>query len=201
MIQHYIFDIGNVIVDFHPIPFFEAIMPNKQMEQVCPLIFADEWEQIDAGEYTCAQVRSMMLDSYPMYEEQIHCIFDQWMEMMKLNEDTIHYMKELQEQGNKVYLLSNIGEESHTYLSTKYGFFDWVDGMVLSYKIHCNKPDPRIYQTLLETYDLPAADCVFFDDREGNIHMAQQLGMHGIVFRDIKQAKEEVVHLCCQSIK
>lgn len=201
MIKHYIFDIGNVIVDFHPIPFFEAIMPNKQMDKVCPLVFAKEWECMDAGDYTCAEVQAILVKRYPMYEVQIHCICEHWMEMMKLKEDTIQYMQELQEQGNHVYLLSNISEESYTFLSTKYDFFDWVDGIVLSYRIRCNKPNPRIYQTLLETYHIAAADCIFFDDREGNIHMAQQLGMQGIIFSDIKQAKEEVAQLCCQSIK
>lgn len=192
MIKNYIFDIGNVLVDFHPIPFFEKLLPGKQMEVVCGLVFGEEWEKIDEGLYTGQQVRSYLLQIHPLFSKQIECIFDHWMEMMTPYEDTISYMKELKACGYPVYLLSNIGEESHQYLCKTYDFFDIADGMMLSYKIRCNKPNHKIYKALLDTYQLDAKECIFFDDRIQNIESARALGMQGIHFENMEQARNEV---------
>lgn len=198
MIKNYIFDIGNVIVDFDPIPYFEQRLPNQQMEYICSLVFNADWGKLDQGIYTGEELRYLQVKKYPAYDKQIHYIHDHWLEMMELKRDTITYMKELKAQGYSIYILSNIGEESHTYLQNTYGFFDLVDGMVLSYQEHVIKPDRNIYQRLLETYDLQAEECIFFDDKKENIEMATMLGMQGIVFSDVAQAKKEVENVSDQ---
>ena len=52
--------------------------------------------------------------------------------MMVLNEETYAYLKECQSHHYQVYLLSNIGLESHQYLKARYAFFDDADGAILS---------------------------------------------------------------------
>lgn len=198
MIKNFIFDIGNVIVDFDPVPYFEKVLPGKRMSYVCGLVFDEDWGKLDEGVYTGEEVKRIQLKKYPEYKEQILCIHEHWMEMMKLKEDTITFMKEVKRKGYQTYLLSNIGEESHTYLQRTYGFFDLVDGMVLSYQERLLKPDRRIYTRLLERYQLDARECIFFDDKKENIEMAKQVGMHGIVFQNIAQAEKEVENVIHQ---
>ena len=53
-----------------------------------------------------------------------------------------------------------------------------IDGKVVSYQIHIGKPDPAIYQYLLEKYQLNPQETVFFDDREVNTAAAKKLGIH-----------------------
>ncbi len=43
--------------------------------------------------------------------------------------------------------------------------------------MHINKPDPRIYQALLDKYQLKADECIFIDDRADNIKAASLLGL------------------------
>ena len=114
--KNFIFDIGNVLVDFHPVTFFEKRMPDMQMDRVCTLVFDDVWEQIDCGVLTCEQAQSVHLRRYPHIRKQIVFIYDHWMEMMRLKDDTYAFFKQCKALGNPVYLLSNIGEESHRYL-------------------------------------------------------------------------------------
>lgn len=189
--RNVIFDIGNVLVDFHPIPYFQSLMPDGEMETVCPLIFDQVWEDIDRGDYLCETAKQMQIEKLPQYEKQINCIYEHWKEMMYLYKDSFSFMKECKEHGYGVYLLSNIGEESHSYLKEQYEFFDLADGMVLSYQERCIKPERRIFECLLERYDLQAKDCVFFDDRKQNIEVAKAVGMRGIVFCSLEQAKKE----------
>lgn len=189
--RNVIFDIGNVLVDFHPIPYYTSLMPEGQMDIVCPLIFDSLWEDIDRGDLLCTQAKELQLQRFPQYQKQIECIYEHWMQMMFLYEDTMQFYLDCKKHGYAIYLLSNIGEESHQYLKQQYPFFDMADGMVLSYQEHCIKPQKQIYEILLERYHLKAEECVFFDDRENNIAMARQLGMQAICFHHVKQAKEE----------
>lgn len=191
MIQNVIFDIGNVLVDFQPIPYFQQLLPNSDMKMICPLIFDTIWEKIDEGLLTCEQAKLRHIEKYPQYTKEIEFIYTHWKEMMTLKEDTYAYLKQCQQHHYKVFLLSNIGAESHRYLRERFAFFNDVDGAVLSYRHYCIKPDIKIYKLLLERYQLCANECVFFDDNMLNIQSACSLGMKGICFKSCTQAKKE----------
>ena len=49
------------------------------------------------------------------------------------------------------------------------------DGGVASCEVKVNKPDPRIYQALLDKYHLRADECIFIDDRADNLVAASAL--------------------------
>ena len=191
MIKNVIFDIGNVLVDFHPIPYFQRLLPKSDMSLICPLIFDSIWEQIDEGRLTCEQAKRKHIQRHPQYTKEIEYVYAHWKEMMALKEDTYAYFKECQQRGFHVFLLSNIGAESHQYLSERYTFFDDADGAILSYQHRCIKPDVRIYQLLIKRYRLNAEECVFFDDNLLNIQNACALGMKGILFENCTQAQWE----------
>ena len=65
----------------------------------------------------------------------------------------------------------------------------------MSYTVHLAKPDPAIYQTLLDRYGLKAEECVFLDDTVRNVEAAQALGIAGIVVTSQEQAKKELENL------
>ena len=67
-----------------------------------------------------------------------------------------------------------------------------MDGGIMSYTVHLAKPDPAIYQTLLDRYGLKAEECVFLDDTVRNVEAAQALGIAGIVVTSQEQAKKEL---------
>jgi len=67
-----------------------------------------------------------------------------------------------------------------------------MDGGIMSYMVHLAKPDPAIYQTLLDRYGLKAEECVFLDDTVRNVEAAQALGIAGIVVTSQEQAKKEL---------
>ena len=64
------------------------------------------------------------------------------------------------------------------------GLLDKFDGGIASCEVHINKPDPRIYQALLEKYNLKATECVFIDDSRPNVQTAFQLGMNGLQMKE-----------------
>ena len=62
-----------------------------------------------------------------------------------------------------IHILSNIPEDVLALLMER-DFQGLFYGGVASCEVHVNKPDPRIYQALLDKYGLKASESVFIDD-------------------------------------
>ena len=93
-------------------------------------------------------------------------------------------VEQLKQRGYCVYYLSNIPEDVLDLLTHR-DFEGLFDGGVASCEVKINKPDPRIYQALLDKYHLRADECIFIDDRAENLVAASALGfgiyeMHGV---------------------
>ena len=72
---------------------------------------------------------------------------------------------------------------------------DRLDGFELiltSYDLGVKKPDPKIYQALLDLTKVQANECVFLDDYERNVEGARKLGIHSILFKSYEQALGEL---------
>ena len=55
------------------------------------------------------------------------------------------------------------------------------------------KPNPEIYQLLLQRNQLRAEDCVFIDDSEKNVIGARAVGIDAIHFIDPSQLRQELL--------
>jgi putative hydrolase of the HAD superfamily len=54
------------------------------------------------------------------------------------------------------------------------------------------KPEPRIYEIVLERLEVDAAACLFLDDFEVNCEGAREAGMRAVHFRENAQALPEL---------
>jgi putative hydrolase of the HAD superfamily len=70
-----------------------------------------------------------------------------------------------------------------------------MDGGILSYHEFVTKPNPRIYQLLIEKYQLVPEECVFLDDMPCNIEAAKACGLGGIVFETKEQVERDLAVL------
>ena len=82
-----------------------------------------------------------------------------------------------------VYYLTNMPQDIFELLEQR-GTFERFDGGVASCEVHINKPDPRIYQALLDKYSLKAEECVFIDDNLANVQAAFSMGFAGVQMKD-----------------
>lgn len=69
---------------------------------------------------------------------------------------------------------------------------DLFEVVVDSSLVRARKPDPRIYEIVVEELGLPASACVFVDDREENCEGARAAGMHAVRFGDTAVAIAEI---------
>ena len=98
-------------------------------------------------------------------------------------EQALELVRRLKSHGYCVYYLSNIPQDVLELLIER-GVLAQFDGGVASCEVHINKPDPRIYQALLDQYGLKASECVFIDDNLANVQAAFTLGFVGIRMKE-----------------
>ena len=64
--------------------------------------------------------------------------------------------------------------------------------MIVSGEEGIKKPDPKIFQLLLDRFNLRPEETVFFDDHIENIIAAREMGIHGILFKNAEQAEQDL---------
>lgn len=182
MIRNIVFDIGNVLMDFHPLPYVARLLDDEALaKQVAPLVFgSEEWLMLDRGTISQQDAADRIAARNPGLAEPIHRTFDSWMPLMTPLEPTVILLPRLKNAGYRLYYLSNFHVLAWQWMWERHGFFQMFDGGAVSYALRSLKPEPEIYLALLSQNGLNAEECVFLDDREENVEAAVALGIRGI---------------------
>ena len=187
MYKNIIFDLGGVMVDFDPKTYLVDRFCNAEVEeQVSQLTFeSEEWKLLDAGLITRSEANLRMLARAKEYGRafEVQGVLDDWLHILRPRRRMQELVRRLKNHGYSVYYLSNIPEDVLALLKER-GVLDRFDGGVASCEVHINKPDPRIYQALLDKYGLKASECVFIDDNLANVQAAFTLGFVGIRMKE-----------------
>ena len=89
-------------------------------------------------------------------------------------------------------ILSNAWDDLRGFLEDIWQIAYAFDDIFISAEMGVTKPDPKIYQMVLEALDLQSEETIFVDDFLHNIEAARALGMHGIHFQRKAQAMAEL---------
>lgn len=140
------------------------------------------WEEYDRGVNTLQEVTQTLVEMTGYPYERCAKVLQQAIDLQEPIPATERLVRDLKASGRyRLYVLSNMAHEfiAHLRRFPVYGLFD---GEVISCEELVVKPEPRIYEILLERYGLNPAETLFIDDREANIATAEQLGIHGFLF-------------------
>lgn len=198
-IDNVIFDLGGVLVDWNPeylyYNFFKQDREKMSwfLENVC----TNDWNmEQDAGR-SLNEATQILLDKFPEHRVAIRAFYGRWEEMLKgeikgtkliLNE--LHSLNE-----KKLYALTNWSAETFPIAQKRFSFLNLFEGIVVSGEEHTRKPFDKIYQILLDRYDLIAEKSVFIDDNNDNIRAAQSMGFYAILFKSPEQLRSELIEL------
>ena len=158
MIKNIVFDIGNVLVKFQPDQAMRKLgIAEEKIPKLAEATFLNPiWGELDRGVIPEEEVVNEMVTVAPEYEEDIRLFFrDGKDKVVKAYPYAKDWIRELQERGRKVYLLSNYPAnyfELHTH--NQLDFANIVDGKIISGMVKMVKPDADIYQCLFDTYGL-----------------------------------------------
>lgn len=192
-----VFDLGNVLIDWNPRYLYRKMFEDPaKMEWFLANICTMPWNStLDAGASFLDSVTTLG-GKHPDYRDYIHAYHHRWDEMIIGSlDDTVAIFKELKDQGTKCYALSNWSDEKFQPTRKNFPFLNWFDGAVISGQINMVKPDPRIYQHLLEKFQLDPRKTIFIDDLPANIEAAKKFGIEGILFTSAADLKKRLQEL------
>jgi epoxide hydrolase-like predicted phosphatase len=194
-IEAVIFDFGNVFTVWNP----KNVLSGKYTDMEIEKFFADtNWNELitqwDDG-VLHFQIHEKMqaidkklgtnyADMYEYYTIRFQKSITQFVVGME------QIVRDLQANGIKTYGLTNWASEDIYAAKEVVPAISLMQGIVVSGIEKVSKPNPRIYQILLERYNLTAEKCVFIDDKLENIQAAQNLGIIGFHFPDINKSAE-----------
>lgn len=98
----------------------------------------------------------------------------------------------------RLFLLTNTDEIHISKFEHKVGisffsdFYQCFDKVFYSYEMGMRKPDPAIFTTIMNKYDLSPKRTLFVDDKKVNTDAAESLGLH---VWNLQVGKEDVVDL------
>jgi 2-haloacid dehalogenase len=189
-----IFDFGNVLVDWDPRYLYRKLLDGDQaIEQFLGEVDFFEWNlEHDAGRPFDESIAEMCA-RFPQYCDLIRAYDLRYEESISGPIwPTVKVLRRLKAAGYPLYGLSNWPADKFDLVRPKYEFFSWFDDIVVSGKVRIAKPDPRIFELLLERIGRPAHECLFIDDSPKNILVAQQLGFQTIRYISTEQLKQEL---------
>lgn len=184
----YIFDMGNVIIDID----FKRVLGVWSHLSGTPL--ATLTERFSMGEVFQKHERGEISDEQfaadLCHEMGIALSFEQfsagWQAIfVGLRPEVITVFKKLREEGHRVVVLSNTNRLHLDFWPHHYPEIeDNTDAMYLSQNLGMRKPEPEIFQHVLEKEGFSASEAVFFDDVAENIEAARAAGIEAVWVED-----------------
>jgi 2-haloacid dehalogenase len=107
-------------------------------------------------------------------------------------DEAVQVLADVHAAGVPVYALSNWSAETFPLTHDRFPFLDWFDGVVISGELGVVKPDPRIFQHLIDRFGLVPRQSVFIDDQPANVEAAARLGFTAIQFVNAAQLRREL---------
>ena len=194
MTKNIIFDFGNVLVQWHPEVVYGEFFGDeaKAWWFLRHVVDMDFRQRIDAGESMEDCIREKQAQ-YPEYEQAVELYRSKWREMLT---DEVPGMREviseLRARNYEIFGLTNWSMETFPEARAHFGILQMIDRYVVSGAEGLVKPDPRLFQVLLDRYGLKAEECTFVDDNPDNVAAAKGMGMQGILFTNAETLRKEL---------
>ena len=192
-----VFDLGGVLIDWNPRHLYRRLFNDDvAMEEFLTTICTLEWHVAhDLGhsiDESCAELALV----HPEHAPMILAWAERGEDMIAGPIDgSVEILAELKAAGVPCYVLSNMERETFPLRLERFEFLHWFDGHVISGQEGVIKPDPSIFQRLLQRFDLPPARTVFIDDSAINVEAAAEIGIHAIHFESPAQLRADLEEL------
>ena len=183
--KNLVFDMGNVLIEWNSEKILKAITEDIHLQDLLrkEVFETGLWVETDEGVKTREEVIEIVTGKLGEdYRNEITQLLRYWYKYADVFTKVQDRIIELSKSDYSIYILSN----------TAFTFYDLVKegylpatsvakGMVLSCEEKVLKPDEKIYNILLERYNLDPHDTMFFDDLPENIWGAARCGINGFV--------------------
>ena len=195
-IKNIIFDFGGVLIDWNPTYLYSKLFDDEtEMNYFLANICNSEWNiQQDAGR-PLSEATEILQQKHPEHKDMIGHYYTRWDEMLGgIIKDNVRVLEMLKPH-YPLYGLTNWSAETITIAYDRYEFFNHLLGIVVSGDEKLIKPDPKLYDILLERYGLNANESLFIDDNAHNIETAREMGFQTIHLTENTELEKEMKNM------
>jgi 2-haloacid dehalogenase len=196
MICSVVFDVGNVLVDWHPRYLYEKLIPDAaaRAEFLRDVVTPDWHFQHDAGR-PFAETSAELTAQFPQHRDLIAA----W--GPRFNETIPHLLPgmralvgDLAEAGVPLFAITNFsGEFWPPFVAREAALFAPFRDIIVSGDEKLVKPDPTIFALALKRFGLNPGEALFVDDRLDNVQAGEAAGFVGHRFVDAATLRGDLV--------
>ncbi len=196
-IKNTVFDLGAVLLDWNPEDIAEQFADSKQTKQLLldNIFYHQDWKRLDLGAISANEAVQCFANNtglpLPLMQELMAFIKN----YLGAKEDSVALLQELHQKGHRLFCLSNICRELYDHVTERHPFFELFEGTIVSADVKLAKPDPKIFEYMLNRFDILAEETLFIDDMPANIESAKKQGIQGITFKEIDDCRRAIRHL------
>ena len=192
-IKALIWDMEGVLMltDENDISLTVAKALNAPYEKVREIYFSDTNDKVDLGEITLDQFNEHVLDTLKISRDKKHLLEDIFNKRAYIDEGLLEQIGKMSRE-YKIGLLSNYSNNLRPKIEKEWAIGSVFDEIIISCEVGVVKPDPAIFNLMLDRLGVKADESVFIDDRIKNIDGAKKIGLHTIFFTSREQALEEL---------
>jgi 2-haloacid dehalogenase len=190
-----VFDLGGVLIDWDPRHLYRKLFAGDEaaMEHFLATVCTHEWHRHHDSGRSFAEGARLLKAEHPDKAELIDAFGNREGEMMAGPiAGTVEILQELRDREVPLYALSNWPAESFPHARERFDFLGWFRGILVSGDVKVIKPDPHIFELLLERFAIDPLSAIFIDDVEVNAAAARRFGIHAIHFTNPAALRAEL---------
>ena len=166
------------------------------MEHFLATICTHEWNRGQDAGRTFAEGARVLKAEHPDKAELIDAYCARFDEMMPGPiAGSVELLAELKALRTPLYCLTNFSAETYPPTFERFKFLRWFRGVLVSGEVGVIKPDPRIFELLLERFAIDPKRAVYIDDVAANADAARPFGIHAIHFSTPTALRAELAEL------
>ena len=177
--RNIVFDLGGVVVARDPRKVSAEFQEFFSFIYHIPM--PHFWEEYDRGTSPLEEVKNYICEHNDCTREKCDEYIATAIGLQEEIAPTKALIEQLKAAGYRLYVLSNMSPEFIDFIR-RLPVYAAFDGEVVSCEEKVVKPEPEIFQLLLNRYSLDAAECLFIDDRIDNIEASEREGICGFHF-------------------
>lgn len=194
MIKTIIFDFGDVFINL------DKEGPTRKLREMnieeLPESISAKNKEYEQGFVTSDEISEHYRTQFPQLQKED--FLNSWNSMLlEFPEYRFRFLQKLSEEKEyQLILLSNTNENHIEHIKRNVPFYEdfkkCFDAFYLSHEIGMRKPNPDIFEYVLEKHNLAAKNTLFIDDTSENTETASKLGFHTW---NIEPTREDVIDL------
>jgi putative hydrolase of the HAD superfamily len=192
-----IFDLGGVVLRWNPDDIIRSFCSDEAVQSVLKreVFRHPDWLDMDRGVLPEHEAIKRFHTRTGLSLAEVSALMQAVRDSLQPIPGTVALLAELAALDVPLYCLSNMSVTTSNYVRARHSFWRSFRGIVISGEIKLIKPDPAIFEYMVERFGLVPRNAVFIDDHPPNIESANRLGFKTVLFHDPVQCRKSLSEL------